>query len=134
MRKIFLFILTCTCLVCLNSCRRDRIDHMTEDSIYVWEYDLRGDSTLVRYSQPIEYIGKVTKRHSWTTSHWVSHGPKRGGHRVTRHHYKVYYMHSGNLEEWYGYDVYSKVKEGDEIVIRETFYPRHYKEVIKVIH
>lgn len=43
-------------------------------------------------------------------------------------------MHSGNLKEWYGYDVYSKVKEGDEIVIRETFYPRHYKEVIKVIH
>jgi hypothetical protein len=31
-----------------------------------------------------------------------------------------------------GYDTYSKVKEGDRIILKEFFYPRHHTEFIGV--
>lgn len=48
MRLITLLIL----LLGLTSCKSDRIDHTDCNYIYVWKYDISGDSTLYKYQQP----------------------------------------------------------------------------------
>lgn len=39
-------------LLGLTSCKSDRIDHTDSNYIYVWKYDISGDSTLYKYQQP----------------------------------------------------------------------------------
>lgn len=39
-------------LLGLTSCKSDRIDHTDCNYIYVWKYDISGDSTLHKYQQP----------------------------------------------------------------------------------
>lgn len=48
MKLITLLIL----LLGLTSCKSDRIDHTDCNYIYVWRYDISGDSTLYKYQQP----------------------------------------------------------------------------------
>ena len=48
MRLVTLLIL----LLGLTSCKSDRIDHTDCNYIYVWRYDISGDSTLYKYQQP----------------------------------------------------------------------------------
>lgn len=48
MKLIILLIL----LLGLTSCKSDRIDHTDCNYIYVWKYDISGDSTLYKYQQP----------------------------------------------------------------------------------
>ena len=48
MKLMILFIL----LLGLTSCKSDRIDHTDCNYIYVWRYDISGDSTLYKYQQP----------------------------------------------------------------------------------
>lgn len=47
MKIITLLIL----LLGLTSCKSDRIDHTDCNYIYVWRYDISGDSTLYKYQQ-----------------------------------------------------------------------------------
>ena len=47
MKIITLLIL----LLGLTSCKPDRIDHTDCNYIYVWRYDISGDSTLYKYQQ-----------------------------------------------------------------------------------
>lgn len=48
MKLVMLFIL----LLGLTSCKSDRIDHTDCNYIYVWKYDISGDSALYKYQQP----------------------------------------------------------------------------------
>ena len=48
MRLLLLLISILT----LTSCKSDRIDHTDYNYIYVWKYDISGDSTLYKYQQP----------------------------------------------------------------------------------
>ena len=48
MRLLLLLISILT----LTSCKSDRIDHTDCNYIYVWKYDISGDSTLYKYQQP----------------------------------------------------------------------------------
>lgn len=48
MKLITLLIL----LLGLTSCKSDRIDHTDCNYIYVWKYDISGDSALYKYKQP----------------------------------------------------------------------------------
>lgn len=48
MKLVTLLIL----LLGLTSCKSDRIDHTDRNYIYVWRYDISGDSTLYKYQQP----------------------------------------------------------------------------------
>ena len=48
MRLVTLLIL----LLGLTSCKSDRIDHTDCNYIYVWKYDISGDSALYKYQQP----------------------------------------------------------------------------------
>lgn len=48
MKLITLLIL----LLGLTSCKSDRIDHIDYNYIYVWKYNIKGDSTLYKYNKP----------------------------------------------------------------------------------
>ena len=48
MKLITLLIL----LLGLTSCKSDRIDHTDCNYIYVWKYQINGDSALYKYNQP----------------------------------------------------------------------------------
>ena len=48
MRLLLLLISILT----LTSCKSDRIDHTDCNYIYVWKYDISGDSALYKYQQP----------------------------------------------------------------------------------
>ena len=47
MKLVTLLIL----LLGLTSCKSDRIDHTDSNYIYVWRYDISGDSALYKYQQ-----------------------------------------------------------------------------------
>lgn len=132
MKKMY-FLLTMVCLILFTGCKPNRIDHETDEYIYVWEYDVFGDSTLYRYHQPIKYVVTVVDKKKTTSSAWVVH-PKGGGHAVVSHHYHVYYIIGGEKKDRLDYDLFNKVNVGDKVIFLETFYPYHDLRPIKIIH
>lgn len=130
MKRILLVTLSAVAIL-LCGCKRDRVDYnVSPDYIYVWEYSITGDSTLHKYHKPIEHAGIVVEKRRWITSHPVRVGKVRTQRTVR--HYSVDYSVDGKGYTLSGYDTYSKVKEGDRIILMEFFYPRHYTKFIGV--
>lgn len=115
------------CLLKLGCNRPDRIERQDSDYIYVWEYNKEGDSTLLRYRQPMCREFKVMDGH----------------HK--NHHIKVDFDNDGY------YDCY-RLPDGGSVdkckivdmakqayycgkpiigVFQEVFYPHHYFVFIK---
>lgn len=128
MKKI-LFILSIS-LFLIGCVKPNRIDHTTNDSIYVWKYSLFNDSILCSYSQPKHYIGIVIKKHKWFSRHPVRCGKMTIWQTIP--HYRTTYIINDVEYSEGGSDLYYKVEEGDKIKIIEYFYPMHYKEFNKI--
>ena len=61
--RLFLLLIS---ILALTSCSKsDRIDHTDCNYIYVWKYQINGDSTLYKYNQPriveLKVMGGRTK-------------------------------------------------------------------------
>lgn len=121
MKLITLFIL----LLGLTSCKSDRIDRTDCNYIYVWKYDISGDSTLYKYQQP-----RIIER-------------KVMGGRMKHKKIKVDLDNNGR---YYAVRVPHGMNRSDIVrqarraawdrkpligIFRETFYPYHGIEFIK---
>ena len=130
MKRILLVTLAAAAIL-LCGCKRDRVDYnASPDYLYVWKYSITGDSTLHKYHKPVKHVGIVVEKRKWTTKR-----PARVGKMTTLRtvrHYRVDYSVDGKGYTLSGYDTYSKVKEGDRIILMEFFYPRHYTKFIGV--
>lgn len=94
----------------------------TNDYLYYKEYTLFGlDSSYHKYHKPIEYNGVVSDKSR--SSHFVGIAGK-GGHYQTK--YKTTVSYNGKTYTYEGLWVYDRYKEGDKVIVTETFYP-HYK-------
>ena len=94
----------------------------TDDYLYYKEYTLFGlDSSYHKYHKPIEYDGIVSDKSR--SSHFVGVAGK-GGHYQTK--YKITVSYNGKTYTHEGFSVYDRYKEGDKVIVTETFYP-HYK-------
>ena len=94
----------------------------TDNYLYYKEYTLFGlDSSYHKYHKPIEYDGVVSNKHR--SSHFVGVAGK-GGHYQTK--YKTTVSYNGKTYTHDGFSVYDRYKEGDKVIVTETFYP-HYK-------
>jgi ribosomal protein S17 len=94
----------------------------TDDYLYYKEYTLFGlDSSYHKYHKPIEYDGVVSDKSK--SSYFVGVAGK-GGHYQTK--YKTTVSYNGKTYTHEGFSVYDRYKEGDKVIVIETFYP-HYK-------
>lgn len=94
----------------------------TDNYLYYKEYTLFGlDSSYHKYHKPIEYDGIVSNKSR--SSHFVGVAGK-GGHHQTK--YKTTVTYNGKTYTHEGFSVYDRYKEGDKVIVTETFYP-HYK-------
>ena len=122
MKLIILLIL----LLGLTSCKSDRIDHTDCNYIYVWKYDISGDSTLYKYQQP-----RIIER-------------KVMGGRMKYKKIKVDFYNNGNyyntIKVPYGMNRRDIVRQAQRAywdrkpligIFREKFYPYHEIEFIK---
>lgn len=121
MRLVTLLIL----LLGLTSCKSDRIDHTDCNYIYVWRYDISGDSTLYKYQQP-----RIIER-------------KVMGGRMKYKKIKVDLDNDGNyytVRVPYGMNRRDIVRQAQRAawdrkpligIFREKFYPYHEIEFIK---
>lgn len=124
MKKIlFVFIL----LISFCSCKKhDRIDHYDDTHIYVWKYDIHGDSTLMKYHQPVMREFNVM-----------------GGHHK-HHHIKVdfgdgYYTccslpYDGSVDRCQTVSMAMEAsRRGRPLkgIFIEYFYPWHYYEFVR---
>lgn len=122
MKLVILFIL----LLGLTSCKSDRFDHTDCNYIYVWKYDISGDSTLYKYKQP-----RIIER-------------KVMGGRMKYKKIKVDLDNNGSYNHTirvpYGMDRSDIVRQAQRAawdkkpligVFREKFYPYHEVEFIK---
>lgn len=122
MKKFIIFIIAVFSMI---SCTKpDRIDHEDYNNIYVWEYNLNGDSCLHTYSKPI-YITTIVvdKRH---------YSRRRG--RTRRHYYIVdcANIKTGVVSDEYNRLLYNNVNIGDTVIFREFFYPQHRKIISSI--
>lgn len=93
----------------------------TDNYLYYKEYTLFGlDSGYYKYHKPIEYDGMVSNRSR--SSHFVGI-PGKGGHCVTT--YKTTVNYNGKIYTYEGSWVYEHYKEGDKVIVTETFYPKY---------
>lgn len=123
MKIITLLIL----LLGLTSCKSDRIDHTDCNYIYVWRYDISGDSTLYKYQHP-----RIIERK-------VMGGYSHKSHRRI----KVDFGNDGYYESIrvpYGMDRSAIVRKAKKAardgkpligIFREKFYPYHEIEFVK---
>jgi hypothetical protein len=109
-------------LLKLGCNRPDRIERQDSEYIYVWEYNKEGDSTLLRYRQPVYREFKVM-----------------GGHHKN-HHIKVDWdndgrydccqlPYDGSVDRCGTVDIANKADAQGKPVIgvfKEVFYPHHY--------
>ena len=122
MKLIILLIL----LLGLTSCKSDRIDHADCNYIYVWKYDISGDSTLYKYQQP-----RIIER-------------KVMGGQMKHKKIKVDFYNNGNyyntIKVPYGMNGRDIVRQAQRAdwdrkpligIFREKFYPYHKIEFIK---
>lgn len=122
MKLIILLIL----LLGLTSCKSDRIDHTDCNYIYVWKYDISGDSTLYKYQQP-----RIIER-------------KVMGGQMKYKKIKVDFYNNGNyyntIKVPYGMNRRDIVRQAQRAdwdrkpligIFREKFYPYHKIEFIK---
>ena len=122
MKLIILLIL----LLGLTSCKFDRIDHTDCNYIYVWKYDISGDSTLYKYQQP-----RIIER-------------KVMGGQMKYKKIKVDFYNNGNYYNTskvpYGMNRRDIVRQAQRAywdrkpligIFREKFYPYHEIEFIK---
>lgn len=122
MKPIILLIL----LLGLTSCKSDRIDHTNCNYIYVWKYDISGDSTLYKYQQP-----RIIER-------------KVMGGQMKYKKIKVDLYNNGNyyntIKVPYGMNGRDIVRQAQRAywdrkpligIFREKFYPYHKIEFIK---
>jgi hypothetical protein len=121
MKLVTLLIL----LLGLTSCKSDRIDHTDSNYIYVWKYNISGDSTLYKYQQP-----RIIER-------------KVMGGRMKNKKIKVDLNNDGNyykIRVPYGMNRSNIVRQAQRAagdrkpligVFREEFYPYHKIEFIK---
>lgn len=94
----------------------------TDNYLYYKEYTLFGlDSSYYKYHKPIEYDGIVSNKSR--SSHFVGVAGK-GGHYQTKYKTTVTYNEKTYTHD--GFSVYDRYKEGDKVIVTETFYP-HYK-------
>ena len=101
---------------------RDVLMRETDNYLYYKEYTLFGlDSACYKYHKPIEYDGIVSDKSR--SSHFVGVAGK-GGHYQTK--YKTTVSYNGKTYTHDGFSVYDRYKEGDKVIVTETFYP-HYK-------
>lgn len=123
MKLITLLIL----LLGLTSCKSDRIDHTDSNYIYVWKYDISGDSALYKYKQTRLIELKVMGGFSYKSHRCIKVDFDNDG-----------YYKSINVP--YGMDRYAIVKKAKQAawdgkpligIFRETFYPHHEIEFIK---
>ena len=110
----------------LTSCKSDRIDHTDCNYIYVWKYDISGDSALYKYQQP-----RIIER-------------KVMGGRMKHKKIKVDLDNNGSYYDIvrvpYGMNRRDIVRQAQRAawdrkpligVFREKFYPYHEIEFIK---
>ena len=122
MKLIILLIL----LLGLTSCKSDRIDHTDCNYIYVWKYDISGDSTLYKYQQP-RIIERIVM-----------------GGQMKHKKIKVDLYNNGNyyntIKVPYGMNGRDIVRQAQRAdwdrkpligIFREKFYPYHKIEFIK---
>ena len=121
MKLITLLIL----LLGLTSCKSDRIDHTDCNYIYVWRYDISGDSTLYKYQQPRIIERKVM-------------GGRTKYKKIRVDINNDGYYHSVRVP--YGMDRSAIVRKAQRAawngkpligVFREKFYPYHEIEFVK---
>lgn len=94
----------------------------TDNYLYYKEYTLFGlDSSYYKYHKPIEYNGVVSNKRRF--SHFVGVAGK-GGHYQTK--YKTTVTYNGKTYTHDDFSVYDRYKEGDKVIVTETFYP-YYK-------
>ena len=121
MKLITLLIL----LLSLTSCKSDRIDHTDCNYIYVWKYQINGDSALYKYSQPRIIERKVM-------------GGRTKYKKIRVDINNDGYYHSVSVP--YGMDRSAIVRKAQRAawngkpligVFREKFYPYHEIEFVK---
>ena len=112
-------------VVALTSCKSDRIDHTDCNYIYVWKYQINGDSTLYKYNQ-----SRIIER-------------KVMGGRMKHKKIKVDIDNDGyyhNVRVPYGMNRSAIVRQAQRAawdnkpligVFKETFYPCYEIEFIK---
>lgn len=114
-------------LLKLGCNRPDRIERQDSDYIYVWKHNKEGDSTLLRYSQPVYREFKVM-----------------GGHHKN-HHIKVDFDNDGrydccqlpddgSVDRCKTVDIAKQAEYCGKPIIgvfQEVFYPHHYFVFIK---
>ena len=123
---IFTILLLLLCICIFNSCKRDRISHQDSTYIYVWKYNIKGDSTLHKYHQPI-YHHKVYITDKKKHRRYVG-VPGKGGHHRT--YYYISYKLNGELIKVNNRQLYNQLNIGDAITVKETFYPYHERKII----
>lgn len=122
MKKI-LFILTLfVCLFSFTNCKRNRIDHEDSTYIYVWKYDIHGDSCLYKYHKPIYYHTKI-----------IDKKRRRSRYGKTRHtsHFVLYEI-NGKIIEERSSNLYFRTEKGTRITVQERFYPYYDIRIIEI--
>ena len=100
---------------------RDVLVKETDEYFYYKQYTLFGlDSTCCKYHKPMDYEGIVSDKSK--SSHFVGVAGK-GGHCTTT--YKTTVSYDGRTYTIRGSGVYHNYEKGDEVIVTETFYPRH---------
>lgn len=126
--KRILFVLTLIiCLLSFTSCKRNRIDHEDSTYIYVWKYDIHGDSCLYKYHQPIYHHTVIVDKKMHSSYHGV---PGKGGHRHTS--YYVYYKIGSETIREQSSHLYFNTEKGTKVVVLEQFYPFYSIKVVEI--
>ena len=99
-----------------------------EDTEYLYykEYTLyNNDSAIYKYHKPIIYDCVVVNKRK---SHSFVGVPGKGGHPVT--HYYTTFKYNGKSVEEIGSEYYNHFNVGDNLKVKEIFYPRYRIEYI----
>lgn len=126
--KLIIFIFT---IFTLSSCKPNRVSHEDKDYIYVWEYNISGDSILYQYHKPrtVEYNvegGSHGSRKNKTHRIYIRK-PDRS-REIVRLPYNNYPNRCDIVDKAQDFDRQRKTLIG---VFKETFYPYYNLEFIR---
>lgn len=122
---IFTIFLLLLCICVFNSCKHDRISHQDSTYIYVWKYNIKGDSTLYKYHQPIYHKVYVIDKKKHRRYVGV---PGKCGHMRT--YYYISYKLNGEIIKVNNRQLYHQLNIGDAITVKEIFYPYYERKII----
>lgn len=126
--KLIIFIFT---IFTLSSCKSDRVSHEDKNYIYVWKYNISGDSILYQYHKPrtVEYrVTGGTHRSGKNKIHRIYVRKPDGSREIVRLPYNNYPNRCDIVNKAQEYDRQRKTLIG---IFRESFYPYYDLEFIK---